>query len=333
MTTATAAKPISAGRRFVESPEYRAARRAGGFTNDLSPGPKLEVDVLNDAELRAALHLRTSVNLAPVFDIFGNPFVGELPAVANVPQACETIPLENLVVLTDEESTENALATAVPVGTRLPEGSFNFGQSPKIQELQRFGVSEPVTLDVLDEPGRVESLINRRLEFGVGLGLENDILNGNNFGFGGGVGGLLANAGTGPFAKSSSYRANAIRTAIAEVQNVGWYVRPHQVVMNPVTMATLFEEEDGSFRPLPVMEMFDGVVDAWIVSKMMPAGQALVGDFFSAVAIFVKGPLTVAVSRNHLDFLKRGMAELVLEHRAFAWLRQPSALALVTGLS
>ena len=41
--------------------------------------------------------------------------------------------------------------------------------------------------------------------------------------------------------------------------------------------------------------MFDGNVDAWIVSKAMPVGEALVGDLFNAVALFVKGPLTVGL--------------------------------------
>jgi hypothetical protein len=58
-----------------------------------------------------------------------------------------------------------------------------------------------------------------------------------------------------------------------------------------------------------------------------------VGDFFNAVALFVKGPLTVGFSRNHQDLLKRSMVMMTLGFRAFAWARQPSALCLVTGIS
>jgi len=328
---------VNAGRKFTRSNAYKRARQDGVFqSGDPESAMDLSgIEVLNARELRAALGLRAYTDLSD-FDIQGVPFVGELPSVAHLPQVVETVPIENLIVELDSESSEFQLATAVEDGQTLPEADFQFGTSPTIQKLPRYGISVPITLGMLDEPGRVESLINRRLQLGVGRGLETDMIAGNNWGFGGPAGnvsgGLLANAGTGPFSKSG-YRANSVRNAVAEVQEAGFYERCHQVVMHPVTLATLFEEEDGSQRPLPVMEMFDGVVDQWIVSNRMPPGQALVGDFFAAIALFVKGGLTVEVSRNHLDFVKRSMCELKLEYRAFAWLRQPEAVALVTGLT
>lgn len=86
-------------------------------------------------------------------------------------------------------------------------------------------------------------------------------------------------------------------------------------------------------RPLAILEMFDSSVDSWIISNKMPAGQALVGDFFNAIGLFIKGPLSVGVSRNHQDFLTRGEVMITIGCRAFTWVRQPTALALVTGIS
>lgn len=334
----TLAPVVNAGRRFVESPDYKRARRDGVFQSGYPVEATIPsgIEVLNARELRAALGLRAYTDLSD-FSIEGVPFVGELPSSSHLPQAVETIPVDNLQVELDTESSESQLAGAVEDGQPLPEASFNFGTTPVMQKLPRFGVSVPVTLGMLDESGQVESLINRRLQLGFGLGLENDMINGNNWGFGGPAGnvpgGLLANYGTGPVAKGVGYRAIAIRNGVAEVQDAGWYLRPHQVVINPLTLAAVFEEEDGSQRPLNVMEEFAGQVDSWIVTNKMPVGEALVGDFFAAIALFVKGGLTVEVSRNHLDFLKRSMCELKLENRSFAWLRQPTAVALVTGLS
>jgi hypothetical protein len=64
----------------------------------------------------------------------------------------------------------------------------------------------------------------------------------------------------------------------------------------------------------------------------MPVGFALVGDLFNAVALFQKGGLNAAIATEHLDFFTRGMVELMLVTRAYAWIRQAGAIAIVTGL-
>ena len=229
------------------------------------------------------MRLRISSGLSNL-DIEGEPFVGELPAVSRVPSVVETIPVEKEQVELANETTESNMATAVGEGTAYPEASMNFGATPTLQRLPRFGTSVPATLGILDEPGQIASLLDRRLSLGLALGLENDILNGNGFWTG-----AIAGANAGPVAKSG-YRAFAIRQGVAKVQGAGWYVRPLQVVIHPDTAAALFEEEDGSQRPLAILDMFDDQVDTWITTTEMPAGQALVGDFFEAVGPLRQGP-------------------------------------------
>jgi hypothetical protein len=332
----------SVGSRFVGSAQYRSAYESGVFKDgSVQPFPDdmSGVELLDTREIVRALRLRTYADLSS-FDIEGTPYVGEAPKAAHLPQAVETIPTEKLQVELANESSEGQFAAGVLDGQPYVEAVLTFtgaeggsATAPTQQKLPRFGISAPVTLSELDEPGTVESLINRRISASIGLGLEAEMLNG---GLTVGSGGSLitqAAAPGSPVAKGSSYRAFAIRNAVADVQNAGWYERPLQVVINPTTAASLFEEEDGSSRPLAILDMFDDSVDAWIVSKAMPAGEALVGDFFNGVALFVNGPLTVGFSRNHLDFLKRSMAMMTIGFRAFTWVRQPSALCLVTGIS
>ena len=326
-----------AGQRFIESAQYRSARESGSFRDGNRPftAEIHGVEVLDTHEIIRALRLRTYADLSS-FEIDGVPYVGEAPNAAHVPNAVETIPTEGLQVELATESAESAFATAVNDGTPYPEVALAFAGSaggsataPTLQKLPRVGLSAPVTLGQLDEPGMVSSLINRRLNAGIGLGLENDMLNGN--GFWTSFIAQAAAAGS-PVAKGSSYRAFAIRNAVADVQAEGWYERQLQVVLHPTTAAALFEEEDGSQRPLAILDMFDASVDAWIVSKAMPVGEALVGDLFNASALFVKGPLTVGISRDHEDFRVRSMVMMTLGFRAFAWVRQPTALCVVTGL-
>ena len=335
-------KARTAGRRFADDSRYRAARAKGAFNEgSVVPVPETlrEVEVLDTREIVRALRLRTYADLSS-FDIEGVPYVGEAPKAAHLPQACEAIPTEKMQVELANESAEGQFAAGVLDGQPYVEAALTFtgaeggpATAPTQQKLPRFGISVPVALSELDEPGTVESLINRRLGASIGLGLEAEMLNGGLTV--GTAGSLLTQAAApgSPVAKGSSYRALAIRNAVADVQDAGWYERPLQVLLNPLTAAAVFEEEDGSQRPLAILDMFDGNVDSWIVSKAMPVGEALVGDFFNAVALFVKGPLAVGFSRNHMDFLKRSMVMMTIGFRTFAWVRQPSALALVTGIT
>jgi len=329
------------GSQFVESEPYQRARESGAFregnrplTNGISG-----VDVGTTGEILRALRLRTYADLS-MFDIEGSPYVGEQPTAAHVPAACEAVPVEGLQIELASETIEGQYAAGVLDGQPYPQAAMAFagaqggtGVAPTLQKLPRFGISVPVTLNMLDEPGKVASLINRRLGYSIGLGLENEMLNGGLTV--GTSGSLIAQAAApgSPVAKGASYRAFAIRGAVEAVQGAGWYERPLQVVIHPTTYGTLFEEEDGSQRPLAILEMFDSTVDSWIVSNKMPAGEALVGDFFAAVALHVRGPLEIGISRQFQDFLARSMAMMTVGFRAFADVREPSALCLVTGIS
>jgi hypothetical protein len=313
-----------AGRRFIESETYLKARASGreAMAHELvAAGP---VPVLDQPELRAALGLVS-------FDIEGIPVTADLPSAALLPGMVETIPFEKLQAELAPELSETVLATAVPVGTSLPEGQVNYGLTPTLQLLPRFGVAFPVTVGQLDEPGYVESIINRRMEAGVGLGLENDLINGNDSWTG--ILALLAAGGETVAKTGGQYRVDAIVQAAGVVHNAGWYQRPLAVVCNPITRTAVLTERDGNTQPLPVIHMLRGLVDTWIPSRWMPPGTAVVGDFFSAVALLVHGGLEIGVSPNYLDFLSRGMVEMALEFRCFGWVRELGPMCSVTGIS
>jgi Phage capsid family len=324
------------GRRFVESEPYLAARKAGAFTGGGPlPAELLDgVELLSEAELRAELQLRTTSDLT-IFDIGAVPALGELPEVGSIPGLVETIPVTKLQVPVAVESSEIQVAAAAADGQPLPEGSINFAGLTYVK-LPRVGAAEPIAKSVLDEPGVVASILDRRLTLGFTLGLENEILTGAS-GLWTGVANLPTSA-TGDsthaiaVAKGAMYRVEAIGTAVAKVQDNGWYVRKLQVISSPDTRLATYIERDTAARPLAVSEVLDDQVDGWYVSKFLPAGVALVGDFFHAVALFQKGGLETAVSTEHADFVTRGLVELLLVTRAYAWIRQAGAIAIVTGL-
>lgn len=316
----------NAGRRYVESEIYKAARAraaaGGGWA-----GLKDPVELLSVDELAGALHLRTYADLAP-FDIEGVPFVGPLPAKSILPAFVETIiETGKLQVELAIETSEQPLAGAVNDGTPYLEAGFNFGSVPTLKKLPRFGIGFPVTRGVLDQPGQVASLLNRRIEFGIGLGLENELLNGNGFWTG-----MLASAGE-TVAKGAGYRADAIASAVGVVQALGYYTRPLQVVIHPTTRAAVYTERDTSQRPISVSEMLANEVDTWIPSKFMPIGTALVGDVFASTALYVRGALEAASSDEYMDFVVRDLIEMTLGFRCLGYVHQPAALCTVTGIT
>jgi len=327
----TRTKIATPGRRFIESEAYQRALDGGYFRSGHPLPESAPIELLDGPELRGTMRLRTYTDLTD-FDIEGVPFVGELPGVAHLPQVVETIPVENVMVELASETSESLLAQARDDGEPLPEGQLSTSAAtPTLQKLPRVGMAQPVTLDVLDEPGRVESFINRRMSLGINLGLENDMLNGNAW-----WNSFPSQASLTPIVRSGGvYRANTLARAVGAVQTAGWYERPLQIVIHPTTYALMFEEEDGSQRPLgtDVQGMFKDTVDTWVITNKIPVDEALVGDFFNGIALFTKGPLTAEMSRQHKDLLTRSMVLLKFEFRAFAWVREPNALVQVTGLT
>ncbi|MDQ1426626.1 MAG: hypothetical protein QOK39_102 [Acidimicrobiaceae bacterium] len=324
------------GGRFVASEQYLEARKAGHFKGRARRFPCLDgVELLTAAEMRQSLHLRTFSDLTP-FSIDGVPKIGELPVIAGLLSAVETIPEEEMQVELAVELQEIALASAVPDGAPLPEDIFNWAASPTLQKLYRVGSAAPVSLGTLDSPGRVAAVLDRRLRLGFPLGMENDIINGN--GLWPGILQMPTSA-TGDathcaaVVHSSNYRADALALAVAAVQTNGWH-GPLQVLIHPTTRAAIFTERSAtSGDPVTADAMLWDVINAWMPSKFMPLGTAIVGDFFNAIAFFVRGGVEAGISSEHLNLFIRGLVDLMLYTRGYSWVRQAGALAVVSGLA
>lgn len=332
--------PLSIGQRFIASESYQRARRDGAFANGRLPDEVRSIKVADEGELRGAingLRARTYADLTS-FDIEGVPQLGSLPATGLLPARVEWVPVDKVQVLLGQELSETALAQSAKTGQPLPEADINFGAlNEQPQELYRFGTGTPVSLGMLDEPGIIARLLDERFEMGFTLGLEKELLLGNGLTWTGLVN--MATTATGDASHAISYalvggqyRSDAICRAIAKVQANGWYVRPLQIVSHPETRADVYTERATDGLPVPVREMIDQTTDAWLVSKFMAAGKALVLDAFGAVAVLQKGDLSIELAPNQNDFLARGLVELKLETRLWAWPKQPPAVAIVTGL-
>jgi len=146
--------------------------------------------------------------------------------------------------------------------------------------------------------------------------------------------GILNVAGTSTVAKggSDTYRLDTLARGVQTVQDAGWYVSGVQAVAHPTTLEAIRTEKDAVgnyvFRPKDVTPD----IDAWVPSTLVPIGTSVVGDFFNGAALFLKDGLSIEVATSHLDFMSRDMLEWTLDTRAYAWVRNPTAFCIVTGL-
>ncbi len=328
--TGDAATRGTAGQRFARGRLVAEARKGSGKSRGVTI-PEGNQTLLSGRDLIGTLKLRTYSNLL-IFDIDGVPKVSVLPAPARVPSLVETIITTKPYLELGDELTQQITADGALDGTPLVEPAMNFGSTPTPTILPRFGLALPIARSVLDDENQVASLLDARLQRGITLGLELKLLAGSSTDPTGT--GILNVSGTTTVAKGGSdvYRLDTVARGVSAVQGLGWYERPLQAVAHPTTLEAMRVEKDTvghyAFRPQAITPD----IEAWVPSTAVPVGSAIVGDFFNGAVLFLKDGLTIEVSTQHLDFLKRDMLMWSLATRAYAWIRNPSAFAICTGL-
>lgn len=317
------------GERYVESEAFRRNRAAVR-----GPGPLVlehrEDTVLTSRELMQELKLRSYSDLT-MFDIEGVPFPSLLPLPALVPGLVTTVDAEHLQVELAQELEQNVIAEGAFDGTPLIEADFEFNQNPTLQPVCRFGMAWPVTQGVLDQPGTVSAILDKRLQLGFKVGLESQILSAP-AGSINGAGILSSDPPSVAFGGSDVYYADTLARAIASVQGAGFGVGvPISVVAQPTTLEQIRTQKDTVgqyvFRP----HLFPDVVN-WTPSLQVPVGTAVVGDFANGCLQFVHGGVSVATSVAYMDFMKTAKVMFKIESRVYIWVAQPSAFCLATGL-
>ncbi len=335
--SSTPSAPPSLGRAYLASAEYRLLRTSG-WLHRAGP-PPMEArgteGVLSVRELISALRLRSFADLNP-FSIDPKTGVSALAQPSLLPGLVETIPTTRNQVELASELTESPVASSVDDGTALPEPALAFNPTPNLAQLKRFGAAWPVTKALLDSAGEVEAFLDERLLLSVGVGLEAGILSGNTSA----MTGILNTPGVGVITKgdaahATEYDLDAILRAVAAVHDQGWYTNPNGLaaIIHPDTLRLVREQRNSAGAYLWNAENLASV-GSWSPSRFMPAGQALVGDPFAGVALYLKQPdgLSVEMSASHQDFLTRDEVMMATYMRCYCWVRRPDAFALVSGL-
>ena len=176
------------------------------------------------------------------------------------------------------------------------------------------------------------TLTQTRLTYGVMRRLENQIVAGD--GTGEKLTGILNMTGVGDVAFAageplSDLTLDAISAVLVSD------AEPNGVVANPLDVATMLKakasgsgerlDSDGAFATPPTT--------MWglplITSKVMPQGQALVGDWSVGCTLFVRQAVALYTSDSDQDDFVRNKVTMLGEGRFGLMIQQPTAFALV----
>lgn len=311
-------KVKSLGDQFIESDAYKAM------------GP------MGSAKSSARMEIKNIVNATGQ----NQPLVPDMrvPGIQYLPNRIlrirQLLPVgqtsSNLVQFVQELLFSNAAGPQVG-GSPTVAGEGNLkNQSDLTFQLQNAPV---VTLahwmlastQVLDDAPMLASYINARLQYGLALEEDNEILNGD-----GTVGTLngLMNQATGLNRLGGTTEIDVLRKAITQLQLSEYSAE--FVVLNPAQWENIELTKDSQGRYIIANPQSLLGPQIWglpvIATNSMRQGQFLVGNGTMAAQIWDRQQSAVLLSREDSDNFRRNMVTLLCEERLALTVYRPSAL-------
>ncbi|MEN3331461.1 MAG: hypothetical protein V7641_826 [Blastocatellia bacterium] len=215
-------------------------------------------------------------------------------------------------------------------GAALAESALAY--SEVTSPVQSLGTFLPVTEEQLDDVDGIQSLINDRLVYMVGLREDSQLLNGD--GNSPNLTGLLNTASIQTQAKGADPSPDAVYKAMVKVMTVA-FATPDAVIFNPTDWQNvrLLRTSDGLY--IWGAPSDSGVERIWglpvVQTTAISAGTALIGAFRAYSHISRRKGITVEVGYINDDFQKVKKSIRAVERLSLEVYR-PQAFATVTGL-
>ena len=183
----------------------------------------------------------------------------------------------------------------------------------------------------LDDTTSLATIVNQRLQYGVLRRLENQIVSGD--GVGENLLGILNTAGIGDvaFADGTPLTDLSLDAIVAVIVEEAV---PNAVLLNPADLAAMLKEKTAAGQRLDS----DGAFGAppatmWglpaITSTVMPAGQALVGDWTTGATLFVREQVNIRMSDADQDDFVRNRVTVLGEGRFGLAVWSPASFCVV----
>jgi HK97 family phage major capsid protein len=237
------------------------------------------------------------------------------------------------------ETTFTNAAAPVAEGSAKPESALVFDQ--KTDSVSKIAHWLPVTEELLEDVPAAQGYIDARLQLGVQLAEEDQLLNGN--GTPPNLVGVMNRSGLAPAVARNSgatppeTNAEAILRQITAIATSA-YVYPDGVVVNPLNWFPIVTMKDsagqyfggGPFSALPTANLWGLPV---AVTPSIVANTALVGAFGTMSQIFRRSGNRVEASNSHQDYFIKNLVAIRAEERLALAVYRPGAFGKVTGLT
>lgn len=202
-----------------------------------------------------------------------------------------------------KETTFTNAAANVAEGAAIPEGTLKLTETT--QNVEKIGVSIPVTDEQLEDVANAQAYITSRLQFMVGQTLETQLLSGT--GAAPQLLGTLNLTSIQTQAKGTDPNVDAVMKAMTKIRVTG-KTTPNAILMHPNDWQEirLLRTAVGDYifgdPSLQVSSMLWGLPVA--LSTYITEGTSLVGDFANFSELFFRRGITVQMTNSHdTDFL------------------------------
>jgi HK97 family phage major capsid protein len=287
------------------------------------------IDVVEDPwELRNVL-LRSMADVTSMLELEADAdrIVQVRPTPTALLPLCTLVPTTSVQIPTVVESSQVDDAGYAPDGSNLPglTGASAGEWAVDYLEAPRVGRIIPVPLQVLDDAGQAEAVIDKLVTQNWRRAVENYVVAGNVAN----LTGITNTSGIGSVDATSTNLIDALASGVADVQAGGFY-GPHAVVANPSTLKAIWTQKDSSNNYLHRNQALPTVAN-WVPAPGVPADTAIVCGP-AQILVYLQGSFTVSITQAYLDFLARAMAAVKGEQRAAIWIRNPDAFVVVENL-
>lgn len=331
--------PRLAAKRLTESEEYKTLLESGVLERGNAKMATVQlpgVEVANREELKTLLTglSRTSAGA----------FLTPDRQPGFIALALRALVVRNLVTVGDTNSdivewvkensftnaaAETAEATSTASGGTKPESGIDYAVVQST--VKNIAHWIPATKRALADVGQLRTLIESRLQDGVNLRLDSQMINGDATGEN--LRGILNTSGVLTQARATDPAIEAILKAITQIRLQ--FLEPTAILLHPTDAmnARLAKNANGDYYFGP--PNLSGDLQIWglpiVQSPVVTAGTAIVGKWDEAI-LWVREGLNLAASDSHNDFFIRNMVAVLAEMRAAFAVPRPFAFCAVTGL-
>jgi HK97 family phage major capsid protein len=349
-TTERAAKSgiWTPGLRLVQNEVYKDLAERGQLTKQ--QGVELPaVEVANREEFKALI--------TGASDTSAGAFV-QVDRVGYYPGLLQPLDVLNMITVGETDSDlveyvkENSFTNAA---AEIAEATDTAGTGAKPESALDFAIIQqavktiahwiPATKRALSDAGQLRTIVDQRLEDGVRLRLQAQVVNGN--GAGENLRGILNTSGIGTVDASDVdpgapvvavdpmeailYAITAIRLAFIEPTGVGL----HPADWRDMRLARDESGGAGTGQYLLGPPNVAGPEQLWGVpvhqSAVYPSGTGLVGKFDEAI-LWVREGVTVSASDSHADFFTHNLVAILAEGRFAFGVPRPAAFCKVLNI-